>query len=106
MHPVSNRRDVEQVAAVLGKQRIDQQHVGAQRDEMVRHVAADEAEATGHHHATATIEIAIVGVHGAGCRGAGLREDCGFEISRHGVSADSIRTPATASIRLRGVPRT
>ena len=35
--------DVEQVAAVVGDQRVDQQHVGAERDQPVRQVAADEA---------------------------------------------------------------
>ena len=50
--------DVEQVAAVLGDQRIDEQHVGAELDEAVREVAADEAEAAGDHHAPAAIESA------------------------------------------------
>ena len=53
--------DVEQVAAVVGDQRVDQQHVGAELDQAVREVAADEAEAAGDHHAAAAIEV--VGGH-------------------------------------------
>ena len=57
--------DVEQVAAVVGDQRVDEQHVGAELDEPAREVAADEAEAAGDHHAAAAVELAVVGGHGA-----------------------------------------
>ena len=53
--------DVEQVAAVLGNQRIDEQHVGAELHQPVREVAADEPETSGDHHAPAAIEG--VGAH-------------------------------------------
>ena len=49
--------DVEQVAAVVGNQRVDEQHVGAERGEAMGEVAADEAETAGDHHAAAAIEI-------------------------------------------------
>ena len=39
--------DVEQVAAVVGDERIDEQHVGAELDQPPREIAADEAEAAG-----------------------------------------------------------
>ena len=55
--------DVEEVAAVVGNQRIDEQHVGAERDELAREVAADEAEAAGDQHAATAIELAIA-AHG------------------------------------------
>ena len=55
-HLVFNAGDVEQVAAVLGNQRVDEQHVGAELHEPVREVAADETETAGDHHAPAAIE--------------------------------------------------
>ena len=51
--------DVEQVAAVVGDQRIDEQDVGAERDQRAREVAADEAEAAGDHHAAAAVELEV-----------------------------------------------
>ena len=52
--------DVVEVAAVVGDQRVDEQHVGAELDQRVREVAADEAEAAGDHHAAAAVELARV----------------------------------------------
>ena len=69
-HAVGDAVDVEQVAAVVGDQRVDEQHVGAELDELAREVAADEAEAAGDHHAAAAVELAVVGAH---ARPAGLR---------------------------------
>ena len=57
--------DVEQIAAVVGDQRVDQQHVGAEIDQLTRQVAADEAEAAGDHHPPAAVELAVSHGHGA-----------------------------------------
>ena len=54
--------DVVQVAAVVGDERIDQQHVGAQDDELPGEVASDEAQTTGDHHPAAAVEVEIAGV--------------------------------------------
>ena len=51
--------DVEEVAAVVGDQRVDEQDVGAEVDELARQVAADEPEAAGDHHAAAAVELAV-----------------------------------------------
>ena len=51
--------DVEQVAAVLGDQRVDEQHARAEVDELAGEVAADEAEAAGDHHAAIAVERAV-----------------------------------------------
>ncbi len=45
--------DVEQVAAVVVDQRVDEQHVRAELDQPVRQVAADEPQAAGDHDAAA-----------------------------------------------------
>ena len=58
--PILDAVDVEQVAAVVGDQRVDEQHVGAELDQLPREVAADEAEAAGDHHAAAAVELAVV----------------------------------------------
>src|SRR6185503_4089047 len=55
--------DVEEVAAVLGNQRIDDEHARAERDELVREVAADEAKPSGDQHRPIAVELAI-GAHG------------------------------------------
>ena len=47
---------LKQVAAVIGNQRVDEQHVGAELDQPLREVAADEAEPAGDHHAPAAVE--------------------------------------------------
>ena len=58
--------DVEQIAAVIGNQRIDEQHVGAGLDQLAREVAPDEAEAAGDHDAPAAVELPVLGGHGRG----------------------------------------
>ena len=65
-HRVGDAVDVEQVPAVIGDQRVDEQHVGAEIDETPRQIAADEAEAAGDHHLAAAVEIAVIGDHGCG----------------------------------------
>ena len=42
--------DVEQIAAVVVDQRVDEQDARAEVDELPGQVAADEAEAAGDHH--------------------------------------------------------
>ena len=59
-HALGDAVDVEQVAAVVGDERVDQEHVGAEVDELPREVAADEPEAAGDHHGAAAVEGAIV----------------------------------------------
>jgi hypothetical protein len=59
--PVLDAGDVEQVAAVVGNQRVDEQDVGAKIDEAMREVAADEPQSARDHHAPAAIES--VGAH-------------------------------------------
>lgn len=49
--------DIEEVAAVLRNQAIDQGHFGAQRHQATREVGTDEAEATGDQHLQTTIFI-------------------------------------------------
>jgi hypothetical protein len=61
--------DVEQVAAVVGDERVDEQHVGPRRHELTGEVAADEPEAARDHHRAAAIELAMVHGHVRG--GAG-----------------------------------
>ena len=51
---------LNEVAAVVGDQRVDQQHVGAERHQLAGEVGADEAEAAGDHHAAAAIERVVV----------------------------------------------
>ena len=66
LHAIGDAVDVEQVAAVVGDQRVDEQDVGAEVDQLARQVAADEAEAAGDHHGAAAVELAVVGGHGRG----------------------------------------
>ena len=68
-HAVGDAVDVEQVAAVVGDQRVDEQHVGAERHQLPREVAADEPETAGDHHATAAVEGAVIHAHGRGALG-------------------------------------
>ena len=68
-HPISDAIDVEQVAAVIRNERVDQQHVCAERDELPRQIAADESEAAGNHDRSAAVELAVV--HGHDCGGVG-----------------------------------
>ena len=70
-HAIRDAVDVEQVAAVVGDERVDEQDVGAELDQPARQVAADEAEAAGDHHLAAAVELAIAGHQGRG----GLRSD-------------------------------
>ena len=67
VHAIGDAVDVEEVAAVVGDQRVDEQDVRAEIDERAREVAADEAEAAGDHHLAAAIELAVV--HGYARRG-------------------------------------
>ena len=62
--------DVEEIAAVVGNQRVDDQDARAERDELAREVAADEAEPAGDQHRAIAIELAI---RGHGLRGFGRR---------------------------------
>ena len=57
--PIGDAVDVEEVAAVVGDERVDQQDVGAEVDELPREVAADEPEPAGDHHPAAAIEVAV-----------------------------------------------
>ncbi len=52
--------DVEEVAAVVVDERIDDQDVGAEIDERTREIRSDEAEPAGDEDATAAIELAVV----------------------------------------------
>ena len=54
---VFDARDVGEVAAVVGDERIDEQHVGAEIGEPAGEIAADEAEPARDHHAPAAIEL-------------------------------------------------
>ena len=58
--------DIEQIAAVVGDQRIHQQDVRAQLDEVPREIAADESDAAGDHHRAAAVERPIVDRHRLG----------------------------------------
>ncbi len=49
-NPVGNPIQIEPVAAVLGYQAVDNQDVGAQRDQAARQVRADETESAGDQH--------------------------------------------------------
>ncbi len=81
VNPILDAGDVVQVAAVVGDQRIDQQHVGAEIGEAMGEVAADEAEAARDHHAAPAIEL---GVAHDGCRRpiAAARARCAARCSR------------------------
>src|SRR5262249_2155590 len=76
-----NAVDVEEIAAVIGDEGIDQQYVGAQIDELSREIAADEPEAAGDHHPAAAVEIAMGHDHVRGefgyARSAGSRAASG-----------------------------
>ena len=72
-HAVGDAVDVEEVAAVVGDERVDEQDVGAQIDETPREIAADETEAAGDHHRAAAIEFAVVGDHPSTGLGVTLR---------------------------------
>ncbi len=69
VHAIGDAVDVEHVAAVVGDQRIDEEHVCAERHELAREIAADEPEAAGDHHVPAPVELAVVGRHGRGWLG-------------------------------------
>jgi hypothetical protein len=63
LHAIGDAIDVEQVAAVVGDQRVDQQDAGAEIHEGARQVAADETETAGDHDRPAAVELAIVAGH-------------------------------------------
>ena len=52
--------DVEEVAAVVGDERVDQQHIRAEIDEAAGEIAADEPEAARDHDRPAPIELLVV----------------------------------------------
>src|SRR6185295_15340971 len=58
-HAIGDAVDVEQVAAVVGDERVDEQDVGAEVDETARQVAGDEAEAAGDHDGASAVERAV-----------------------------------------------
>ncbi len=80
VQPIGDAVDVEQVAAVVGDQRVDQQDVGAEIDERARQVAADEAESAGDHHLAAAIELPVV--HGYARHGPDERRARNVDMSR------------------------
>ena len=59
-HAIVDAVDVEEIAAVVGDERVDEQDVGVELDEAPREVAADEAQAAGDHHSPAPVELAVV----------------------------------------------
>ena len=88
-HAVLDAGDVEQVAAVVGDHRVDEQHVGAEIDELPREVAADEPEAAGDEHAAAAVELPVISRHS--CPGA--IASAAFMCSRRMTSANhSLKT--------------
>src|SRR5262249_43758520 len=56
--------DVEQVSAVVVDERIDEQDVGPELDQLAGQVAADEAEAAGDHYLAAAVERPVIRGHG------------------------------------------
>ena len=69
-HAVGDAVDVEQVAAVIGDQRVDQQtRLRRAATSCSREVAADEPETAGDHHATAVVKGAVIHAHGRGALG-------------------------------------
>lgn len=54
-HPITNVRDVGEVAAIFWDHAVDQQNLGANRDEAPRDRGADEAETSGNQHLCAGI---------------------------------------------------
>ncbi len=92
-HAVLDAVDVEPVAAVVGIERVDNQHVGAGVDELPHQVAADEAEPAGDHDPATAIEREVSGCHVCSarltptCRNAGRGMDRRCMLSaglRHG----------------------
>ena len=59
LQPRLEAGNVEQVAAVIGDQRVDEQDVGAEVGERPREIAPDEAEAAGDKHAAPAIEVVM-----------------------------------------------
>ena len=59
-HAVFDIRDIEQVAAVVRNQGIDDEHTCAELDELMRECAADETKPAGDHDAAVAIEGAVV----------------------------------------------
>ena len=89
-HAILDARDVEEVAAVVGNERVDEQDVGAEIDEAAREVAADEPEPAGDHHAAAAIELARGG-HSTRADRTHRTRPC-VSARRHGVISDSSST--------------
>ena len=62
---VLDAADVEQVAAVFGDERIDDQHPGTERGELMGEIAANESEPAGDHHLAVAVEGAEIRCAGA-----------------------------------------
>ena len=58
-HAIGDAVDVEEVAAVVGNERVDDEDVGAESGQPVRQIAADEPEAAGDEHLAAAVELAV-----------------------------------------------
>ena len=77
-HPVGHPVQVVQVPTVLVDQRIHQQDIRPEVDQLARQVASDEAQPARNHHLPAGVERPVVSVHERGrpdaasepCRGA------------------------------------
>ena len=52
-HPIADIGDVGDIAARLGDHAVDQQHLGAERDQTPGQRRPDQAEPAGNHHAGA-----------------------------------------------------
>ena len=106
LHAIGDAVDVEQVAAVIGDQGIDEQHVGAEIDERARQVAADEPEAAGDHHGAAAVELAVVAGHlcvelrigGIAGVGGGERPDTRAQVPRLITSSYQRRSTSTRGL--------
>ena len=59
LHQVLDAGDVEAVAAVVGNERIDQQHARSQVYQAVRQIRADEAEPAGDDDAAVAVEVKV-----------------------------------------------
>ena len=94
--PVLDAADVEQVAAVVGDQRVDDRARGRRARRAGAQVAADEAQAAGDHHRAIAVEGAVVD-------GAGLRLRSRRDSSR-ALSADLVEhhqlQPAAGEIQV------
>ncbi len=58
-HAIFDAGNVEQVAAVIGNERVDQENICAKLDEPAGEITADESEPARDHHAPAAVKIWI-----------------------------------------------